>query len=68
MKSIQITLLLSDNEYLTYPCEGTIEILEIGNDGHITNAVFRAAKSANCAGTPVVVKNPRFQYNHRFYK
>lgn len=72
MNQLQVTLLSSDNTYLTYPCKGMLELFEIGMSGTIITGIFRGfkdeekghnwfdkSKGLNC---PVVVKNPTFTY------
>ena len=39
-----VTLEASDNEYLSYPCRGWLELFEIGADGSIIIGVFRQLK------------------------
>lgn len=65
-----VTLTSSGNEYLTYPCEGYLQVLEYGLHGGIIHASFRvklAVKPADglaqCFSAPVQVERPVFTYD-----
>ena len=60
--ALKVRLLNSDNEYLTYPALGVIEIQEIGVTNEIINAVFRQIGKDGRLGAPVEVRNPTFIY------
>ncbi len=62
--SFHVELLSSDNDYLTYPCKGTIILQETGTDGSIINAVFRKDVEGidDSVSTFVSVRNPVFTY------
>lgn len=60
--NLRVTMVGSDNEYLSYPCNGIIQILETGTDESIISAVFRRKDEDGFLNCPVVVKHPRFEY------
>ena len=39
---LYVTLESSDNDYLKYPCQGWLELFEIGRNGSIIKGVFRS--------------------------
>jgi hypothetical protein len=67
---LYVTLLSSENTYLTYPCEGLLQILEYGTDGSIIAAGFRVkrdiseynGKFNSLYSAQVQVSKPTFQY------
>jgi hypothetical protein len=63
-----VTLEASDNEYLSYPCRGWLELFEIGADGSIIIGVFRQLKDASdvsCGvGAPVEVRKIKFSFDY----
>lgn len=63
--SFRVTLTKSDNEYLTYPCAGRIQIIETFLNGGIL-AVFQRGTYEGAQffadGGPVGIKNPVFNY------
>lgn len=68
---LYVTLLNSENKYLTYPCEGLLKILEYGTNGSIIVASFRAkrpiseynGKFQSLFSAPVQCLEPEFQYD-----
>ena len=63
-----VTLEASDNEYLSYPCRGWLELFEIGADGSIIVGVFRQLKDTGdvCCnvGAPIEVRKIRFSFDY----
>jgi hypothetical protein len=59
--SLYVKLTASDNNFITYPAYGLLEILEFGTTGSIIVAVFRQALKGNL-GAAVEVRNPKFEY------
>lgn len=64
MTKIYVKLTGSDNTYLTYPCFGLLEIIEMSTIGTISQAVFRVAIKGELS-TPVRVREAKFQYTPR---
>lgn len=64
--SLRVTLLDSDNQYLPHPCNGTLEIWEVGTFGQIVKAVFRMEEVGPngyiSQKAPVGVTGPVFKY------
>lgn len=64
-----VTLEASDNEYLSYPCKGWLELFELGTDGSIIVGVFRQLKDDTINGyiaenlCPVEVRKVKFTHN-----
>lgn len=58
----KVTMLASDNTYLTYPVDGEIELLELGTNGSIIHAVFRRSNPDGTPSAPVEVRRPHFTY------
>lgn len=62
---LRVTLESSDNQYLPYPCNGMLELFELGTDGSVITAVFRREGPSEYTGypfAPVVVRKPVFIY------
>ena len=61
---LHVTLQHSDNNYLTYPCTGILEIIEVSVYGRVIYATFRVESDEpsriNCK---VCVDNPKFSYS-----
>jgi hypothetical protein len=63
MNEIFVTLTNSSNKFLTYPCNGKLELFEIGINGRITLGVWRGVKDdGSLVGGPVEVRNCEFIY------
>lgn len=64
--SFFVTLLGSDNKFLSYPDQGKFTPIEIGTHGRFITGVFQRGKYVNGSfvpsGSGVEVKNPRFIY------
>ena len=65
---LYVTLESSDNGYLEYPCQGWLELFEIGRNGSIIKGVFRGDpcpddKTPCFSNAPVVTDNPVFKYD-----
>lgn len=54
-RKIKVTLLASDNQYLRYPCEGLLDIWELGTDGSVITKVFHRKEPDGRYGPPVAV-------------
>ena len=70
---LYVSLESGDNEFLTYPCFGWLELFEIGANGSIIKGVFRGDpnpedKTPCFARAPVVVDRPVFKYDHNVAK
>lgn len=59
---LPVTLMSSDNIYLTYPVNGVIEVNEQGALLGISQATFHCLTADNALGAPCRVVNPRFEY------
>lgn len=61
---LAVTLLSSENTYLTYPTTGRLSVIEVGVTGRIIAAVFRVTDPIHSSGlsAPVEVRNPAFVY------
>jgi len=61
---LNVTLLMSENEYLQPGCPlvGEIEIHEVGTNSEIIKASFRCELRDGRLGAPVEVKHPVFRY------
>jgi hypothetical protein len=57
-----VTLEHSENEYLKYPVNGVITVLEFSVSHRIISAVFRASRDNGSLSAPVRVINPKFKY------
>lgn len=62
---LNVTLHGTTNPYLTLPCRGEIELFELGVDGRLISAVFRAQQPDGSLGAPVQVAQPVFTYAPR---
>jgi hypothetical protein len=62
MNQLSVILTASENEYLTYPCAGLLEMCELGINGTVLQAVFRAQQDGKLSA-PVQVRAPLFQYD-----
>ena len=68
---LYVTLTHSENEYLAYPCEGLLQILEYGTNGSILVATIRVkrpvseynGKFNSLFSAPVRCQKPVFQYD-----
>lgn len=61
--SLAVTLMASDNQYLTYPVRGVIRFSEQGTDLGIRSAVFHRMDEDGRLGPPVVVRKPTFMFD-----
>jgi hypothetical protein len=59
--ALKVRLMASENEYIRYPAKGVLHVLEQGSDLSIIVAVFHVAYPDGRLGSPVVVRNPRFE-------
>lgn len=59
---LRVTLESSDNPYLPYPCNGMLELFELGTDGSVIIGVFRRDAVSELTACPVVVRKPVFIY------
>lgn len=59
---INVLLQGSSNPVLRYPCQGELEITEMGF-GSVIHAVFRRLDSDGTWHAPVVADKPTFKYN-----
>jgi hypothetical protein len=59
---LRVTLTYSENGFLQYPCEGQLEIFEVGTNDRIIVAVFRKQEPDGRLSCPVGVRNPEFKY------
>lgn len=59
---LAVRLYASDNKHLRYPCEGLLELFELGTNGSVIVGVWRGFKDGKPNGGPVEVKNPIFLY------
>lgn len=66
MQRIAVTLLATSNPYVspTLPARGLLELSEIGTDGTLISAVWRALAPDGSYGAPVEVDDPAFTYVH----
>ncbi|WP_251153763.1 hypothetical protein [Cellulosimicrobium sp. Marseille-Q4280] len=66
MQQIAVTLLATSNPYVapTLPARGLLELFELGTNGTLISAVWRALKADGSYGAPVVVDDPAFTYVH----
>lgn len=62
--NLYVKLTGSENQFLTYPCFGLLEIIEFGVSGSIVVAVFRVAKDGKLSA-PVEVCDAKFEYSPR---
>lgn len=66
MQQIAVTLLATSNPYVspTLPARGRLELFELGTNGTLISAVWRALKPDGTYGAPVIVDDPAFTYVH----
>lgn len=64
--SFSVILVHSENEYISYPASGRLQITEAFTNGDV-DAVFQSGEYKGCefihVGPPVRVKSPRFKHN-----
>jgi hypothetical protein len=66
-----VTLNKSSNEYLKYPCQGWLELFEVGVDGSVITGVWRGCNLDGSVAAPVEVRDIEFLYvgvNPKFKK
>lgn len=62
---LRVTLTYSENQYLSYPCTGLLELFELGSDGSVIVGVFQRDGESRETGyrhAPVRVSRPVFNY------
>jgi hypothetical protein len=66
MQQIAVNLIATSNPYVspTLPARGLLELSEVGTDGTLVAAVWRALKPDGGYSAPVVVDDPAFTYIH----
>lgn len=59
---IKVELYSSHNNYIDYPANGLIDVLEVGVNGEVISAVFIEISDIGKKSPPVLIKNPTFKY------
>lgn len=60
--SLPVTLMESQNDYISYPAKGILRICEQGTDLSVIAAVFHHLKDDGSLGPSVEVRRPIFTY------
>jgi hypothetical protein len=61
--SLFVTLIKSDNKFITYPAKGWIELFEIGVDGSVSVGVWRGLLQNGTISAPVEIRDVEFHYS-----